>query len=140
MRFKSEKGQSMVEFALVLPILLVILCGIIDFGWLYSCKIASTNAAREAARYTAIHLYDSSTDNDQLIAYNIANTEAPQINLQTSDLTLQSLDLSATPDGIQESIKITVTIQVPLLTGITSTILGKDAITLSASSIMKIEN
>ena len=32
---KSEKGQSMVEFALVVPLLLTILCGIIDMGWAY---------------------------------------------------------------------------------------------------------
>ena len=33
---KNEKGQSIVEFALVVPILLTLLCGIIDFGWIYS--------------------------------------------------------------------------------------------------------
>ena len=32
---KREKGQSIVEFALVLPLILLIVCGIIDFGWLF---------------------------------------------------------------------------------------------------------
>lgn len=33
---KSEKGQSIVEFALVLLLLLTLLCGVIDFGWIYN--------------------------------------------------------------------------------------------------------
>ena len=55
--FRTEKGQAMVEFALVLPFLLALLCGIIDFGWLYYNQITLNNAAREGARYAVIH-YD----------------------------------------------------------------------------------
>ena len=33
---RRENGQSLVEFAIVLPILLTLLCGVIDFGWIYS--------------------------------------------------------------------------------------------------------
>lgn len=51
----SEKGQSAVEFALVLPLLLVLLLGIIEFGWFLNAKITITGAAREGARYLAIH-------------------------------------------------------------------------------------
>ena len=36
---KSEKGQSIVEFALVLLLLLTLLCGVIDFGWIYSNNV-----------------------------------------------------------------------------------------------------
>ncbi len=52
--FKNEKGQSLVEFALVMPILMLILLGIIEFGWLYNAKITMTSAAREGARVYAI--------------------------------------------------------------------------------------
>ena len=52
---KKEEGQAMVEFALVLPLLLVLLFGIIDFGWLFYNKIDVNNASREGARYAAIH-------------------------------------------------------------------------------------
>jgi len=51
----GEKGQSAVEFALVLPLLLVLLLGIIEFGWFLNAKITITGAAREGARYLAIH-------------------------------------------------------------------------------------
>jgi uncharacterized protein (UPF0333 family) len=32
---KNEKGQAMVEFALIVPLLILLLCGIIDFGWIF---------------------------------------------------------------------------------------------------------
>lgn len=49
-RINSERGASMVEFALILPILLVLLFGIIEFGFLLYDKAMITNAARESAR------------------------------------------------------------------------------------------
>lgn len=47
---KHEQGQAMVEFALILPILLLLLCGIIELSWLLFGKISLQNAASEAAR------------------------------------------------------------------------------------------
>lgn len=52
---KSEKGQSMVEFALVVPLLLTILCGIIDMGWAYSNKYSIESAASSGVRYAVIN-------------------------------------------------------------------------------------
>jgi Flp pilus assembly protein TadG len=47
---KPQRGVAAVEFALVLPLLLVILFGIIDFGLMLYDKAMITNAAREGAR------------------------------------------------------------------------------------------
>lgn len=137
LKLKGEKGQSTVEFALVLPILIVLLCGIIDFGWLYSCNITATNAAREAARYTAVHYYDSSTDDDQAQAESIVFSDAPQLPPYSTSVVLTSLDLDS--NGIQESAQIKVTAPIPLLTGMTATIIGKNSITITVTSIMKFE-
>ena len=52
-RSQSQRGASAVEFALVLPLLLFIVFGIIDFGWLFYVDIQVTNAAREGARWGA---------------------------------------------------------------------------------------
>ena len=49
----TESGASLVEFALVLPVLLALLLGIISGGITFSRSIAVDNAAREAARYGA---------------------------------------------------------------------------------------
>jgi len=49
----DDKGQSLVEVALVLPLLLLIVLGMVDVGRIYALKVAVTNAAREAAIYAA---------------------------------------------------------------------------------------
>jgi Flp pilus assembly protein TadG len=49
-----QAGAAAVELALVLPILLVLVFGIIDFGRAYNAKISLTQAAREGARVRAL--------------------------------------------------------------------------------------
>jgi Flp pilus assembly protein TadG len=49
-----DRGAAAVEFALVLPILLTLVLGIIEFSHLYNAQIVITNAAREAARTMAV--------------------------------------------------------------------------------------
>lgn len=51
---KHEGGQSLVEFALVIPILLVFILGILEFGWLLNAKITLTGGAREGARAAVV--------------------------------------------------------------------------------------
>jgi Flp pilus assembly protein TadG len=51
---RSDRGAVAVEFALLLPILLTILLGILEFGLAYNAQITITNAAREGARALAI--------------------------------------------------------------------------------------
>jgi Flp pilus assembly protein TadG len=51
---KSQKGQSLVEFALVLPVFVVILFGIMEFGRLWEVSNILTSAAREGARVAAV--------------------------------------------------------------------------------------
>jgi len=53
-RLKSIRGQSLVEFALVLPILVILIFGIIDFGMGLRSYISLTNATREGARFAAV--------------------------------------------------------------------------------------
>jgi Flp pilus assembly protein TadG len=48
--FKKEKGQSFVEFALVLPVLLIIIMAILEFGLMFNAYITISNASREGAR------------------------------------------------------------------------------------------
>lgn len=54
---KSERGAELIEFALVLPMLLVIVLGIVDFGFLFQRMQVMTNAAREGARIAVLQGY-----------------------------------------------------------------------------------
>lgn len=126
--FRTEKGQAMVEFALVLPLLIALLCGIIDFGWLYYNQITLSNAAREGARYAVIH-YDPAVDwkgaaEDRMLGSMAGVSSAAAI----------------VSDPIEQQITATVTATPRILTGFTSTILGKQTMTLHASCTMRLEN
>lgn len=54
-RVLFQKGVAAIEFAILLPVLLAILLGIINFGLLMYNQAVITNAAREGARWAAIH-------------------------------------------------------------------------------------
>ena len=62
----SQKGASAVEFALILPLLMLILFGIIEFSLLMYNKAMITNASREGARRGIVYRVDPS--NLQLFA------------------------------------------------------------------------
>ena len=49
---RGRKGQALAEFALILPVLFLLIAGIIEFGRAWNIKQAVTDAAREGARYT----------------------------------------------------------------------------------------
>lgn len=57
----NQKGASAVEFALVLPILILLLFGIIEFGLVLFDKAVITNASREGARAGIVFRYNVST-------------------------------------------------------------------------------
>lgn len=113
------------EFALVLPILLVVLCGIIDFGWILSCQNELTNAAGETARYAAIYANSSDVHTlaeEFLTAQGITGT--PHLDSLTIDDTYATVEVSE---------------EVPYLTGLTGVFTRHNTITLHGKASMPIE-
>lgn len=53
-RTTDDRGAAAVEMALVLPFLLVLVCGTIDFGRAYNAKVTLTHASREGVRVWAL--------------------------------------------------------------------------------------
>lgn len=125
---RRENGQSLAEFALVLPVLLVVLCAIIDFGWLYYNQITLNNAAREGARYAVIH-YDPTIDWKK-------EAESRMIN----DMVGIKSATAIVSDPVEQQITASVTATPRILTAFTSTILGRNTMTLHASCTMRLEN
>ena len=132
MVFKKEKGQAMVEFALILIPLLILIGGIIDFGWIFYHKVTVNNAAREGARYAAIHSKDTtyetdteslingilpttlikgvdpiSVDKDSPAIGDITVTITGDVDILTPFISMIFTDSNATRDGIQLEIKST---------------------------------
>lgn len=64
---RRDSGQSLAEFAIVLPILLALLVGIFEFGVAWNRKQVLTNAAREGARLAVLPSTFSSDDVDDVV-------------------------------------------------------------------------
>jgi Flp pilus assembly protein TadG len=50
-----SRGQGLVEFALALPVFLLLTLGVIELGWLVYTNHTLANATREGARYAMVH-------------------------------------------------------------------------------------
>jgi len=103
---KNEIGQGLVEFALTLPLLLTILCGILDFGWIYSKKYEVEHAAFEGARYASIHASEISADDVAVYVQNILPASSVTTVVGGNDVT------------------VTVSLDVQILTYVASTFYG----------------
>ena len=57
---RADRGQSLVEFSLILMPLFLVLLGIIQFGFIFNTYVTMTNAARDAARLGTVYVYDRS--------------------------------------------------------------------------------
>jgi Flp pilus assembly protein TadG len=84
-RRASERGAALVEFALILPIVVSLLMGLVTGGLAYNKKIAITDAVRGAARYGAT-LADSSTYaasvRDRLVQLSASELSASDVCVQ----------------------------------------------------------
>ena len=105
---RHEAGQGLVEFALVLPILITILCGIIDFGWIYSQKYTVEHAAFEGARYATVC-------GDHLAAGDVES--------HVQDI-LSECSVSTSIDDSEVS--VTVSKDIPIFTFVASTFFGPE--------------
>jgi len=100
---RAEAGQSLVEFAIVLPVLLALVIGIFEFGRAWNVYQVITNAAREGAR-TAVVPTTESEDAVYAVIQNYFDRSALDGDLGT-----------VTVDGFQSGVgqPLTVEIQYP---------------------------
>jgi hypothetical protein len=68
-RLASERGAELVEFALVFPLLLLVMLGIMDFGFLFQRYEVITAAAREGARIAILPGYSDGDVTTRVNAY-----------------------------------------------------------------------
>lgn len=129
----NEKGQSLVEMAVALPVLLLILCGIVDFGWIMGNQIIAENGCREGARLGAV-VGTKSDYEISIINRVIAVTPGYSHSGMAVNATLSN---PSKPD--EGDVTVTVQYTFPLLTPLAQTILGKQSYTAASIVIMKVE-
>lgn len=122
-RRDEEHGAAAVEFALVLIPLIILLLGIIEFGYIFNQQLTVTNAAREGARVLAI-----TRDADDAIT---AATNAAS--------TLNGTPVITTPQVCPETgggdAEVNVALAIDTITGLEAWVPGVDDITLSGKGV-----
>jgi hypothetical protein len=83
-RRQRNRGQSLVEFALVLPVFFLLLAGIIDFGFMFYSRISVINAAREGAR-SAVTAIDNPTSIPSLVSSSVSSVATSLVPADLSD-------------------------------------------------------
>ncbi len=106
-RFRNEDGQAMVEFALILPILMAILLGILQFGIIFNNYITLTDATRAGARKAAVSRFLN--DNGASAKVAVENS-AQGLNQSVLDPTIS---VTASPDWLTAGNQVTVTASYP---------------------------
>ena len=105
-RRAQVRGQSLVEFALVLPLLILILLGILDLGRAFSAYIVITNAARDGAYYGTMH----PTETSAIIQRVLTEANGSGTSVTAADVSVSTTGAVGTP------IRVTVTHDFALLT------------------------
>lgn len=128
---QREWGQSLVEFAVILPLLLLVVLGTVDLGMGFKTYIGLTNAAREGVRWISIH------PGDKVGTHNRIAAEALRVGLQDAAFMDGGYSVSFSPDkaSYQSGDKVTITIDYDyeLLFG---AVTGLPTIQFTASSTM----
>lgn len=125
---KNQKGQSIVELALVLPILLLLLFGIIEFGRVFNAYLIVTNASRDGVRQGVVGASDAD------IQYAVKNSV---YILDQTKLTI-TIQPSETYRKHGDELKIHVEYPVKLYAPIISNFTG-DPIIVKADTTMRVE-
>ena len=127
-RLKGEEGQSMVEFALVVPIFLILLLGIVEFGHIFYSYLMIENASRDGARYGSV--WASDTEIREIV-------KEKTISLEQSKLTI-SISPTYSYRERGERIEVGVQYQVPLWAPIWKEILP-NPFPISTETVMRVE-
>lgn len=90
----SQRGQSLVEFALVLPMLLLLVLGVLEFGWILKAEIAVSAAAREGARYAAVGKTEAQAE-----SYAMVHVPGTSVNV-----TINETSVIATAESTENSL------------------------------------
>jgi hypothetical protein len=131
--WKNRKGQSLVETAVVLPILLLLFCGIVDFGWIMGNKIIAENGCREGARLGAVVATQS--DYATLIENRVLAV-TPEFSHEGITVTATRTNPSNPASG---DIRVTVEYKFKILTPIAQMLLGMEEFITSSTCVMKAE-
>lgn len=136
-RGSHQKGAALVEFALILPLLVMLIFGIIEFSVMLYDKAVITNASREAARAGIVYSYPNKITDDEIKGIITKYCGTHLISLGQSSVIDMLLKKDTTPQGDRLTVRVTYPYYFLVLPSFITSLAGP--ITLDAESVMRYE-
>lgn len=130
-RTKRSSGQSITEFALAVPIVLLVIFTFMDLGRAIYYFTSISNAVREGARYAMVHAIDGTDDRDDVIDHVIGYSVA--VKIEPADVSVTCT--GSTNDHVTVSASYEFDPVTPFLAELMS---GASTMTMSTESTMKL--
>ena len=139
MNIKDQRGAAAVEFAIVLPVLILILFGIIEFSVAFYDKAMITNASREGARAGIVLRAPPLTDVEitDIIDNYLSGSLISFSGASVRDITITPQDTSTLTTGDPLTVTVSYPYNFYLLPGFIAGL--ADGLTLNATTIMNME-
>lgn len=135
---RRDRGQALVEFGLVLPILLLLIFGLIDLGRVVYAQNALSEGARDGARWGSVQARAAS-DIPGIEAYTVDRIEAVPGVSATANCVTSSV-LGCSPNDV---LQVTAEADVEMITPVIAQLMGAmglDPIHLSSTSEVLVNN
>jgi PKD repeat protein len=133
-----QRGQSLVELALVLPVLLLLVLAAVDLGRIFFARIAVANAAREGAyeaAYRGTYVANSGCSDTNSVMCAILNEAQSSLTIAPADVSWSCNNAGGcAPGGFGDRVTIKVSGHFQLLTPILSVFFGGTNIAFSSSA------
>jgi Flp pilus assembly protein TadG len=129
---RNDEGQALVEFALIVPFLLVFMIGIIEFGRAWNLHQVVTDAAREGARRGAI--YDPVVTPDT-----VHNTVMAALRAAGADTTKATVSIVDGGEGMPITVNVGLRYRFVFFGALKQWTTGESTITLATSVTMRNE-
>jgi Flp pilus assembly protein TadG len=127
-RERRSQGQSLVEFALIVPVLLLLLLLTVDFGRLFYSWITVHNAARVAANFAGLNPYgdfaSTTGDYQQLTKNESLNAVCPITSAGSPVFADTANDTNVTARDLGDQVSVSVSCSFGFLTPIISNVTG----------------
>ncbi len=146
---RRTRGQALVEFALVIPVFLLLLMAVFDLGRAVFAYNSVTNAAREGARLAIVNQTPSLIQQRAIAQTAIAETAAPNVTVEfrkttpnadyTTNAVCNAYNAATTPMELDCAAIVTFQTTFRPITPLVSNILFANGVTLTAKSIQTIE-
>ncbi len=115
---RNNRGQTLVELALILPILLLLIFGIIEFGRIFNAHLTLTHASREGARAGAVHTINEEIENIVIDASYPLIIDDTNINIEVDPPENPPDTIRDTGDAITVEINSTIEIFTPVISNL----------------------